>query len=143
MRFIDAGATLVALEGLELKIRAAAYTALEGAVKDGVSSAKESKLFKDVTGATRASVSGSVDRSTARGIVVAGGAARWLESGTRPHRIEAKGKALAFSMNGEMMFRKVVDHPGTAARPFMQQARDQAERSLDYYAEMFINEAVK
>lgn len=48
--------------------------------------------------------------------------ARYVEEGTRPHIIEAKGKALAFVMGGKQVFAKRVHHPGTAANPFLKRS---------------------
>lgn len=43
-----------------------------------------------------------------------------VEFGTDPHVIKASpGKTLAFKMDGKMVFRKQVNHPGTKAQPFM------------------------
>jgi hypothetical protein len=44
-----------------------------------------------------------------------------MEFGTKPHVIRPKNKkALKFSIGGRMMFRKQVNHPGTAPRGFIQ-----------------------
>ncbi len=43
--------------------------------------------------------------------------------GTKPHEIRAKpGKTLAFTVGGQQIFTKVVQHPGTKAQPFVQEA---------------------
>lgn len=43
-----------------------------------------------------------------------------VEFGTKPHVIRAKpGGVLAFKVGGKMVFTKEVNHPGTAAQPFL------------------------
>jgi hypothetical protein len=37
-----------------------------------------------------------------------------------------------------VVFRKAVNHPGTAERPFMAEARRQAEQAITYGAEVFV-----
>ena len=55
--------------------------------------------------------------------VTAGGAAVYLERGTRPHIIRARrAHALHFNWHGREVFFKSVHHPGTRARPFMSEA---------------------
>lgn len=51
--------------------------------------------------------------------------ARWIEFGTAPHVINARGTAL--SANGEILG-KSVSHPGQPARPFMRPAYDEGAR---------------
>lgn len=47
----------------------------------------------------------------------------YVELGTKPHVIEAKnGKALAFQMGGQQVVVRKVNHPGTKANPFMEEA---------------------
>lgn len=45
--------------------------------------------------------------------------AGFVENGTKAHDITAKGGALRFVMNGRVMFRRTVHHPGTKATHFM------------------------
>jgi hypothetical protein len=56
--------------------------------------------------------------------------------GTRPHLIRpVNASVLAFeNANGKMIFSKLVQHPGTKANPFMQQA---AQEALDKAEETF------
>lgn len=49
--------------------------------------------------------------------------AAFVEFGTKPHVIEAKNKkALAFSMGGNKVIVKRVNHPGTRAQPYVRPA---------------------
>ncbi|MGV2914540.1 hypothetical protein [Streptomyces alfalfae] len=47
----------------------------------------------------------------------------YVLDGTRPHLIRARrGKALRFTAGGQVLFRRVVRHPGTDANDFMGRA---------------------
>lgn len=49
--------------------------------------------------------------------------AHYVHDGTDPHRIVARrGHALVFEMDGVLVFRRSVMHPGTRGRPFMRRA---------------------
>lgn len=71
------------------------------------------------TRATQRSI--TVQRASDTGATVAaGGAARFLERGVRPHKITAGGKGvLRYSAGGKPLFSKRVRHPGMRKRPFM------------------------
>lgn len=46
-----------------------------------------------------------------------------VHDGTRPHTIRPRTKqALKFTVGGQVVFAKVVHHPGTRARPFLDRA---------------------
>jgi len=49
--------------------------------------------------------------------------AGFVNDGTRPHRIVPKnGSVLRFTVGGRVVYARVVNHPGTRARPFLDQA---------------------
>ena len=57
--------------------------------------------------------------------------AGFVEFGTKPHEIRAKpGKSLAFTMNGQQVFARVVHHPGTRAQPFVEDSFDAWAKSV-------------
>lgn len=130
-------------EGLELLqagfIQAAAL-AMRAGVAAAEASAKGTTLWKDRSHETRDSIRGSV-QGAARGFLTAGGASRLLENGTRPHIIRGK-PVLRFVVNGQVLFRRFVKHPGTAERPFLAEARRVGEQALEYGAEFFVGEAI-
>jgi len=129
------------LELLQAGIHQAAVLTLRSAVTAATDSAKGTKLFKDGSGVTRGSIHGEV--FGLRGFVTAGGATRFLEYGTRPHIIEAHGSALRFVVNGTVLFRKSVKHPGTKPRPFMAEARERGMIAAEYGAEVFVSAAIR
>jgi hypothetical protein len=53
--------------------------------------------------------------------------ARFLEHGTRPHRIQPRrARVLRFSVGGHTIFRRSVRHPGTKPTRFLSQATESA-----------------
>lgn len=52
--------------------------------------------------------------------------ADYVEFGTKPHVIKPKkpGGVLRFQVNGQWVYAKVVNHPGTKAQPFVRPAFD-------------------
>lgn len=81
-----------------------------------------------------------------RGLTSHSGHAGFINDGTRPHPIVARrAKFLRFQMNGQTMFRRSVNHPGTRARPFVALAqaagqmamRASAQTNLDRIAREF------
>lgn len=121
-------------------VQYAAASALVAGMHAAEVSAKSTALFKDRTGDTRSSIKALVGIN--RGFVSAGGASTFLQYGTRAHRIVANGKALRFVIGGSTMFRKSVNHPGTAPRPFMTEARDLGEIAAVVAAEDYVARAV-
>lgn len=56
-----------------------------------------------------------------------------VNDGTRPHIIRPRrAKALRFKVGGRTVFAKVVHHPGTRARPFLDRALADVARSRGY-----------
>lgn len=105
--------------------------------------AKATTLFRDKTKTTRGSIHAVVEGMT-RGFVEAGGAAQFLENGTQAHEIWAHaGGMLRFEIAGTVFFRRMVHHPGTVPRPFMQQARDHGQQVADFAAEFYLDEAIR
>lgn len=70
---------------------------------------------------------------------------RWMvNDGTPAHRIEPKdAKALHFMYKGEEVFCKWVDHPGTAANPYIDRAIESTYERLPEFADRAIREKLK
>lgn len=116
---------------------------LRDAMKAAEDSAKHTTLFQDRSHDTRESIR-QVRVSPTRGQVRVDGAGFYLENGTPPHQIVARrARYLHFFINGREFFRRAVQHPGTAERPFMQQARDRAELTADYAADFYVRYAIE
>lgn len=59
--------------------------------------------------------------------------AEWVHDGTRPHTIRPRrAKALRFVVGGRVVYAKVVQHPGTRPRPFLDRALREVARSRGY-----------
>lgn len=61
--------------------------------------------------------------------------AGYVNDGTRPHIIRPKNKqVLRFRVGGQVVFAKVVHHPGTRAQPFLDRALREvaAQRGFDF-----------
>lgn len=132
---IDTAATRGGLRRLLGGLHQAGTLALRAAADAGVASAKATTLFRDRTGDTRASVRGQVFGRA--GFVEARGAARFLEYGTRPHRIDS-----AVMIPG-VGWRFIGLHKGTFPRPFMHEARNRAADAAGVAGEYFVNFAIE
>jgi hypothetical protein len=56
---------------------------------------------------------------------------KFLEYGTEPYDIvPVNAKALAFMMNGEMVFTRLVHHPGLPERSFMRSSLDEFQETI-------------
>lgn len=62
----------------------------------------------------------------------------YLEFGTRPHVIEAKGGALKFEIGGEIVYAKKVFHPGTKPLGFVRLTQDDLDKSAKEIAERLL-----
>ena len=79
------------------------------------------------TGRLRASIRGQAQRTwTLRPQFVVGSDveyATYVNDGTRPHTIRPRNaRALRFVVGGEVVYARVVHHPGTRAKPFLDRA---------------------
>ncbi len=79
------------------------------------------------TGRLRSTIRGQARRTwTLRPVFVVGtnvDYAEFVHDGTPPHDIRPRTKrALKFTIGGQVVFAKVVHHPGTRARPFLDRA---------------------
>ena len=55
----------------------------------------------------------------------------WVEMGTRPHVIRpVRARALRFEAGGEIVFARLVRHPGTKPNPFMRRTADETRRQV-------------
>jgi hypothetical protein len=144
---MDAAGTIQDLRKLETGIMAAIRSALFDGAEYARTIAAQTTTFKDRTGYARASIV-HVDAGTFRQLVRAGGSIAphvlFLESGTKPHIIAARNaKMLRFVQNGVVRFAKRVQHPGTKALGFMQNARDQAEGATVRFVESGISSLIR
>ena len=138
---IDAQAFKASMSDLVIDVQYAATLAIKAAVGAAEASAKGTRLYTDGTGLLRQKTQGTASGITGK-LTADTKYARFVESGTRPHVIAAKGGTLSFVANGARRFAKVVNHPGTTARPFMAEAAVVGQTTLEYAAESFISDAI-
>lgn len=118
---VDAGEARARMLKRARTVLSAGRTSVEQAAANAAVSAQKTTAFANRTGETRASVRAAIGFGFSAA-VRAGGAAVFLESGTRRHPIVASGRALRFSISGQTVFRKRVMHPGTRATHFLSNA---------------------
>ena len=103
---------------------------VEQACREGAAEARATHRFQNRSHALEDSIDGHLVASTpgaALGVIEATAKhASFVEGGTRPHDIRAKGKTLAFEAGGGTVFAKAVHHPGTAPDGFMGRAYQKA-----------------
>lgn len=139
---VEADRAANGMKNLHAGVLQAIKLTLRTAVNAAEESARQTTLWKDQSGGTRESIQGRVIGF--KGFVTARGAAKFLEWGTPRHRIPKTGFAkLAFEVNGQKIVRAWVMHPGTAERPFMQQAREAGMLTARYGADVYINYAIE
>lgn len=115
--------------------------------------AKQTRLFRDRTGALRASirpgrVTGSFSRGSLKAEVLAGGGtvgyAAHVHEGTRAHVIEARTtRALRIPTGSGFVFRRRVRHPGTRPRKYLDEAGDKVAPIVPSIVEAFTTRAIR
>jgi hypothetical protein len=106
--------------------------------------ARQTQLFNDRTGELRRSIIRGQKSTWVHFLKATAPYAKYVEGGTKPHRIEAKRRgALRFVQHGEIRFRRGVNHPGTKPRPFMDEAATVGARFLDWRMEDAIARAFR
>lgn len=112
-------------------------TALKMAGSMATAHAKATDLFKDRSGTLRNSIAFEGPTGTFAGgdmvVTVSAGAPHglWVEKGTRAHDIKPKYRqALRWPVQGGFGFAKIVRHPGTTPRPFLDEALKATEPKL-------------
>jgi hypothetical protein len=121
---VDGKAFLADLRALEADLHKETAEAMKHAVEEAERNAKTTMLFKDRTGTLRNEITSWA--TTTHGELSANAPyARFVESGTVPHRITPRG-AYPLRFYWEKVGTHVefwsVNHPGTKAMPFMERA---------------------
>ena len=141
---VDGAKTVEGLELLAAGFVQAVNLAGRAAVADTTAAARGTTHWKDRSGETRGSIKGEWRGVSQGGFVRAGGASLFLENGTRAHTISARpGGMLRFVVNGQVLFRKIVRHPGTRATHFVGEAREIGETSFRFHAERYVTSAIQ
>lgn len=127
----------VRLDRAELNrtIRGASRSELETAARQVMNRAKV--LAPVDTGRLRASIRVESRRTlTLRSVYTIGSDVEYADmvhNGTRPHTIRPKNaQVLRFRVGGRVVYAKVVQHPGTRPRPFLDRALREVAASRGY-----------
>lgn len=103
--------------------------AVATATSAGLSEARSSAPTD--TGELRSKIDGQVLSSTSGEIVSRAQHSSYVNSGTKAHTIEPRRKSvLRFEGGDGPVFARRVQHPGTAAQPFMDEAERTAQSTL-------------
>lgn len=120
---VDVSAAKAGLSQLAVDIQNAAWDALAKTLAAAEKAAKESiqSSTKTRTGTLLRSFDRFRESYGLRGqLVNRAEYAGYINDGTKPHTIRARNaRFLRFTMNGTTVYRRVVQHPGTAPRPFV------------------------
>lgn len=139
---IDGQAFRWSLGAMLVRIINGSVEGMRIAVKSAELAAKSTRLFNDRSGYLRQHITS--ETSGLKGKVVAAAKyAVFVENGTKPHDITAKGGTLAFMQAGQMRFAKTVHHPGTAARPFMGEAKEVGQEILELAVNNALDSAIE
>jgi len=117
----------------DAQIRSGLQHAVQSAITVATMAARQEHAWKDRTNATRESLEPTFEtgaNGASASLKAEGNAAR-LAEGTEAHVITAKNaRALRFERGGRTVFRKSVQHPGTAPDPYLDQAAAKAGEQL-------------
>lgn len=119
------------------------------AVTEGAEEGRRTATWKDRTGAARRTIRGVVKVSTPGGadgeIVAPLKYHSWLDSGTKPHLIRpVRARYLRFvASSGDLVFTKLVHHPGTKGDGFAGRMYQKAERVVTREVEIAAEKAAR
>ena len=123
MFLFEASDTLRGLTRLERRLLDVARVELYTAARVAFQSARETTLFRDRTGKLRDSIEIVDNGAFEKTLIARAKHGLFIEAGTKAHVIRPKkARMLRFISNGEIRFARKVNHPGTAKRPFMENA---------------------
>ena len=150
---IDARDLQRKLARLSGELDSAMTGAVDAVVQRVINQARTTDLFRDRTGALRASIragqtTGKFSTGTLRAAITAGGGtvnyALFVHDGTRPHPIEPRtARALRIPTGAGFIFRRKVQHPGTRPRPFMTRAVEAVTPEIPRIVEAFTTAAIR
>lgn len=145
MTTIDVSEALRNLTTIDRRVQDTARLGISDVAKIAYRAAKETTLFKDRTGELRGTLDIVDTGAYAKRVIARAKHGRYIESGTKAHVILPKNAPmLRFVIGGRVVFARRVNHPGTAKRPFMENAaqagsqamsvvmREGAERAVNY-----------
>jgi hypothetical protein len=120
---VDGSETLRDLRTLERRILDVARVQLYEVARVAYRTARDTTLFRNRTGELRGTLD-IIDKGAYwKRLIAPANHAKFIEYGTKAHVIRPKrGKFLRFYVGGNVVYARKVNHPGTAKRPFMENA---------------------
>lgn len=141
---MEASTTLRNLSTLERRILDAARIGINEVVKIAYRSTQDTTLFKDRTTELRKTIDIVDTGAFSKRLTTRARHARFVELGTRPHVIRPRyAPMLAFQIAGVWVRTMKVNHPGTAARPFMRNAAMAGSQAMRIIMDQRVAEAVE
>lgn len=120
---IDASDCLRGLGTVERRILDVPRVRLYEVAQVAQRTAKDTTLFHDRTGRLRGKIDIVDVGAFEKRVIARMPYSRFIEDGTKAHVIRPKrARFLRFYVAGETVFARRVNHPGTAKRPFMENA---------------------
>lgn len=151
---VDSRQLQLKLARLPQELDEAMENAMDAILQRLVARARQTRLFKDRTGAGRQSIrsdgtSGQFSKGSLQGKVLAGGGSvRYMEfvhdgtNGPYPIRPKAGGKALRIPTGTGFVFRRSVMHPGLKPRPFMLEAAEAVNPEVGPIVDAWVERAI-
>lgn len=120
---VEATETLRGLRTLERRIEDVARIQLYEVARVAYRAARDTTLFKDRTGELRGTLD-IIDKGAYwKRVIAPANHAKFIEYGTKAHVIRPKrAKMLRFYVGERVVYARKVNHPGTAKRPFIENA---------------------
>lgn len=141
---VDASDFLRDIDKVERRLLDAARFSVQEAAEATLRAAKDTDLFQDRTGELRRTMEIVDTGAFSKRVTTRANHARWVNFGTRAHVITPKtpGGRLRFFKGGRTVFAQRVNHPGTAPRPFMENAAYAGQRALEMVSDMHVDLAL-
>lgn len=120
---VDGTETLRGLRTLERRVLDVARVQLYEVARVAYRAARDTTLFRDRTGQLRGTID-IIDKGAYwKRVIAPAEHAKYIEGGTKAHVIRPKrARFLRFYVGGNVVYARKVNHPGTAKRPFMENA---------------------
>jgi HK97 gp10 family phage protein len=140
---VSTTAARAALSELADDIERGVHQALDAAATLAAQAARSTTEFKDRSGQLRGSIDRGPTVAFASSFVAKAPYAEFVENGTQPHTIAARGRMLAFEVNGATVFARSVHHPGTKPTKFMEQTAKNIEPEFARLVEAGVDAAIR
>lgn len=137
-------ALAAAVERLKGEIPSASRDAVQATAQESLARITKPSYWQGRTGKTAKSFSARVTSDYSSTVTSSAPVAAFLNDGTRPHVIAAKGSGfLRFVQNGSVRFARRVQHPGTKAINYEAAEQREGQKDLAEYGDSALHRAVE